>query len=259
MTIDGTARSREAHRLLAFVYFTCADADATWNNQETVALYEFLELQAGDLGREQSVALAQDAYREYLALADADARMTWISARLPAALGHLSQVERGALLEALIAVARADGRVTVGESYTVSRVRRLLQDTPVDSQPDLHEVRDEELRLLAFIYFSFASADGAWTNAETVALFDFLEARVGPGDRERTVELAREAHQALLAEAAEESRVRWISERAPRVLAHRDVAARKTILHDLVTLARADGKFSPAEGHHLEAIRQILL
>ena len=39
----------------------------------------------------------------------------------------------------------------------------------------------------------------------------------------------------------------------------RDVAARKQILKELVVLARADGKFSPAEGHTLEKIRELLL
>ena len=65
MTEVRVANNREAHRLLAFIYFTCAEADASWVNEETFVLYEFLERQAGELTREESVALAQEAYQRY--------------------------------------------------------------------------------------------------------------------------------------------------------------------------------------------------
>lgn len=254
---DSLSTTREAHRLLAFIYFTCAEADASWVNEETFALYEFLEQQAGGLSREESVALAQEAYQRYLKLGHLDARVGYIEAELPTALGHLSRGQRGQLLDNLVALSEVDGKTSRRETEVVRRVERALHEAPHEPVPDAP--RDEEIRLLAFIYFTFADADGRWTNEETVALYEFLEQQSGSPTRERSVALAQEAYRQLLRIPTTEDRLQAIAERVPRAFHGRSEAERKQVLNNLVELARADGRFSATEGRVLEAMRQLLL
>ena len=257
MTEVRVANNREAHRLLAFIYFTCAEADASWVNEETFVLYEFLERQAGGLTREESVALAQEAYHRYLELGHADARVRRIEEDVPTAFAHLSSGERGQVLDNLLALSRADGRVTRGEESVVARIRRALHEAPYHPAP--HAPRDEEIRLLAFIYFTLADADGRWTNEETVTLYDFLERQSGSPSRERSVTLAQEAYHALLRVDGTAARIEAIAARVPHAFAHRSEAERKQVLRSIVDLARADGHFTRAEGQVLEQIRNLLL
>lgn len=257
MVVDSSPQARDQVRTIAFIYFTCAQADQSWDNSETVALHEFLERQAGDLSREQIVALAKDAFSRHKELAGTDERIHEIEAVAPVALADLDHAARLQLLADLIALARADGKVSRTEDFTIARIRHALQAAPrpaADAAP-----RDEEVRLLAFLFFTFADADGRWQSEETAALYDHLERHTGTAERDRTIALAHAAHGALLAIADTDARIAWLAERVPTVLAHRDVAARKQVLKELVELARADGKFSPAEGHTLEKIRELLL
>lgn len=255
MVVASSVAASEAHRLIAFIFFTCAEADADWQSEETFALYGLLERHAGGLSRQDSVALAQEAYQRWLALPDADARLAVIDAEAPGALGHLSHPQRDELFADLIRLIRSDGEVSRGEGALATRVHRLLREAPV--RPDT-SVRDDEIRLLAFIYFTFAAADGDWQSEETIALYDALERHAGPGAREHTIAVAQAAYRTFQATPAA-ARVDWIAARVEATLAARDAAARKQILHDLVGQARADGKFTPAEGHVLEDIRELLL
>lgn len=257
MVVDSSPQARDQVRTIAFIYFTCAQADRSWDNSETVALYEFLERQAGSLTREQIAGLAQDALRRHQELAGTDERIHEIEATAPVTLADLDHDARLQLLADLVGLARADGKVSRTEDFTIARIRHALQAEPrppADAAP-----RDEEVRLLAFLFFTFADADDRWQSEETAALYDHLERHTGTAERERTIALAHDAHGTLLSIADTDARVAWLAERIPTVLAHRDVAARKQILKELVVLARADGKFSPAEGHTLEKIRELLL
>lgn len=262
MTIsDSSARSREAHRLLAFIYFTFAEADASWVNEETIALYDFLERQAGELTREESIALAQEAYGRYLELGDAGTRLQYIESHAHAALGHLSHDERREILNNLLTLARVDGEVSSREDSLASRVRRLLRELPGHSHqhPHPHPSYADEIRLISFIYFTLADADHNWTNEETFALYDLLEKQSGVADREKTIALAQEAFVTLQGVDGHVARVRRIAELAPQVFARHDEEARKQLLRNLIEIARADGKFSSSEAHLLEDIQQILL
>lgn len=257
MVVDSSPQARDQVRTIAFIYFTVAQADRSWDNRETVALYEFLERQAGALTREQIVELAQDALRRHQELAGTGERIDEIAAVAPVALADLDHAARVQLLSDLVALTRADGTVSRIEDITLARIRHALQ---AHARPPAHAApRDEEVRLLAFLFFTFADADGRWQSEETAALYDHLERHTGSSERERTIALAHAAHGTLLATEGTAARIAWLAERIPTVLAHRDVAARKQILHELVQLARADGEFSPAEGHTLEQIRELLL
>lgn len=251
------ATTPEAQRLLAFIYFTCAGADADWRSEETVALYEFLERESGATKREEVVAQAQEAYREYLKLGRVEARVGYIEAHAATALAHLRRGQRGQVLDNLVALAEVDGKTTRRESEVVRRVERALHEAPQVPAPATP--RDDEVRLLAFIYFTFADADGRWTNEETQALYDFLEQQSGSPNRERSVSLAQEAYRQLLRIPTTESRLQAISERVEGAFAQRTEAERKQVMHHLVELARADGRFSATEGRVLEAMRQLLL
>lgn len=256
MVVDSSSVASAAHRLIAFIYFTCAAADADWQNQETVALYELLEAHAEGRTREQSVALAQEAYQSWLALADQAARVRHIEAEA-GALAHLTHAQRDHLFDDIRGLFRTDGEVTRPEVALLKDLREIVRAVP--HRPDT-SVRDSEVRLLAFIYFTFAAADGRWQSEETIALYDALERHTGVADgaREYTISLAQDAYRSFKGVPADD-RIAWLGARIPAVLAHRDAAARKQILQDLVDLARADGKFSPSEGHVLEDIRALLL
>ena len=92
----------EAHRLLAFIYFACAEADGAWTNEETIALYDFLAEEAGDLGREQSTALAREAFDWLAGVAGNEARLRVIEDQAPRLLGHLSHDDRTRVLDNLL-------------------------------------------------------------------------------------------------------------------------------------------------------------
>lgn len=261
MVADNSTQTRDAHRLLAFIYFTFAEADASWQNEETVALYDMLERHAGGLSRDEVVSLAQDAYRRYLALPDAEARLGVIEAEA-AALAHFGRREREQILADLGTLARVDGKISRAEGATFRRIHDALDalehhDHDHDHTHH-HHSRDEHVRLLAFIFFTLVDADGHWQNEETFALYDLLEREAGPGERAHTVELAQAAYSTLLATEGTAARLAWIAAHIGH-FHHHDEAARKQVLHNIVELARADGQFTPAEGHVLAEIRTLLL
>lgn len=265
MVADNSTQTRDAHRLLAFIYFTFAEADASWQNEETVALYDMLERHAGGLSRDEVVSLAQDAYRRYLALPDAEARLGVIEAEA-AALAHFGRREREQILSDLGTLARADGKISRAEGATFRRIHDALDaaelhDHDHDHAHDHghhHHSRDEHVRLLAFIFFTLVDADGRWQNEETFALYDLLEREAGPGERAHTVELAQAAYSTLLATEGTAARLAWIAAHVGH-FHHHNEAERKQVLRGIVELARADGQFTPAEGHVLAEIRTLLL
>lgn len=253
--IDPIHLSRDAHRFLAFIYFAFAEADASWTNEETFTLYEFLERQAGDLTREQSVALAQEAFGWISGVEGNEARLRVIEEKAPELLGHLDGAARQALLDSFRVLARADGEVSADERSMQARISRAVLGAP--SRPAL-KLDDESLRMAAFVYFTCAEADQSWTNEETFALYSFLEKQSGDGSPERSVALAQEAYQRILGVEGNAARLAVIREEGPRALAALSEAQRRALLDNLLELAKSDGKVTRAERSVYDTVRQIL-
>lgn len=372
-TAASATLAAEAHRLLAFIYFACAEADGVWTNEETIALYDFLAAHAGDLGREQSVAIAREAF-DWLAGVDGnEARLRVIEEHVPRTFAHLPGEARSELLDDLIELAQADGKLSRDEAAMHARIRRALlgpasttdlpelrliafifqllahADGRVDSdevgkirallrarapkatkrqiretieqaaawyhaaQSDdariahleraaaaLHwtlnsrerndllveligiasadgnaetvegdlvrkirgalvrQLRDEELRLLAFIYFTCADADGDWTNQETLALYEFLERESSGLPRDRSVALAQEAYQWLLGVPDLDARLAVLDDRVPHALAHLSELEREEVITNLLDLARTDHGVTATEQRVRDRIRALL-
>lgn len=363
----------EAHRLLAFIYFACAEADGAWTNEETIALYDFLAEEAGDLGREQSTALAREAFDWLAGVAGNEARLRVIEDQAPRLLGHLSHDDRTRVLDNLLELADADGARSRDEAAMHARIRRALlgpastTDLPelrliafmfqllahADGRVDSNEVgkirallrarapratkrqiretieqasawydaaktdaerialleraaaslhwtlgaaerndllveliaiasadgnaeiaegnlvrtiravlvrslRDEELRLLAFIYFTCADADGEWTSEETLALYEFLERESHGLARERSVALAQEAYQWLLGVPGLDARLAVLDEKIPHALAHLSELEREEVIVNLLDLARTDHGVTAAEQRVRDRVRALL-
>lgn len=363
----------EAHRLLAFIYFACAEADGAWTNEETIALYDFLAEEAGDLGREQSTALAREAFDWLAGVAGNEARLRVIEDQAPRLLGHLSHDDRTRVLDNLLELADADGARSRDEAAMHARIRRALlgpastTDLPelrliafifqllahADGRVDSNEVgkirallraraptatkrqiretieqasawydaarsdderialleraaaslhwtlgaaerndllveliaiasadgnaeiaegnlvrtiravlvrslRDEELRLLAFIYFTCADADGDWTNQETLALYEFLERESHGLARERSVALAQEAYRWLLGVPGLDARLAVLDEKIPHTLAHLSELEREEVITNLLDLARADHGVTATEQRVRDRVRALL-
>lgn len=362
----------EAHRLLAFIYFACAEADAAWTNEETFALYEFLERHAGGLTRERSVELAREAYARVLEVPGNEVRLREIEAQVPLVFAHLGEETRREILDELLELALTDGKVSRDEAAMHARIRRALlgdasTDLPelrlvayifqllaradgridsgevgkiraflrardpkatkrqiretveqagawYDSAADdaaridllkrvargLHWTLDarqrndllvelmrvasadghaeagegslvrairaalidqfhpDEIRVLAFIYFTCAEADGSWTNQETIALYDLLERHGGPGRRDEVVALAQESYLRILGIADLEERLRVIREEAPSALGRLREEEREAILAEVLELSRLDDRVSGREGKVRDAVRSAL-
>ena len=116
----------EAHRLLAFIYFACAEADGAWTNEETIALFDFLAAETGDLDREQSTALAREALDWLAGVPGNEARLRVIEDQAPRLLGHLAHGDRERLLDNLLELANADGTLSRDETAMHARLRRVL-------------------------------------------------------------------------------------------------------------------------------------
>lgn len=363
----------EAHRLLAFIYFACAEADRTWTSEETALLYEFLEQHAGGLTREQSVAAAQEAYEWVQRVEGNDARLRVIEEKAPQALAHLTAQERSALLDEAIELMHTDEKVSRAEQSMFMRLKRALlgearADLPelrliacmcqmlghVDGKYDAPElaktrtilsarapkatkrqiretieqagewyaaarsdeerlarleqeasalhwtlntcerndvlvdlmalasasngpqveegtvvrsirhslvrtVKREELRLLAFIYFTIAEADGERSSAETAALYELLEQHAGALLREECVAIAEEANRWIAELPDTDRRLAVLAEKAPHALAHLSPLERDELLDRTYALAKTDRRIARAETRVLERIRQIVL
>lgn len=373
MTDPVSVAAAEAHRLLAFIYFSCAEADGEWKNEETIALYDFLAAHAGDLGREQSTAIAREAYDWLLGVSGNEARLQVIEEHVPRTFGHLSAEARAQLLDDLIELAMADGQLSRDEAAMHARIRRALlgpattTDLPelrlvafifqllahADGRVDSNEVgkirallrkhaptatkrqiretidqaaawyaaassederlahlervaaglhwtlnskerndllleliaiasadghaeiaegdlvrkiraalvrslKDEELRLLAFIYFTCADADGDWTNQETLALYEFLERESVGLPRDRAVALAQDAYRWLLEVPGLDARLDVIADKVPHALAHLSPIERDEVMNNLLDLARTDHGVTAAEQRVREKIRALL-
>ncbi len=363
----------EAHRLLAFIYFACAEADGAWTNEETIALFDFLAAETGDLDREQSTALAREALDWLAGVPGNEARLRVIEDQAPRLLGHLAHGDRERLLDNLLELANADGTLSRDETAMHARLRRVLlgpastTDLPelrliafifqllahADGRVDSNEVgkirallraraptatkrqiretieqasawydaarsdderialleraaaslhwtldaqgrndllveliaiaaadgnaeiaegnlvrtiravlvrslREEELRLLAFIYFTCADADGDWTNQETLALYEFLERESHGLARERSVALAQEAYQWLLGVPGLDARLAVLDEKIPHTLAHLSELEREEVITNLLDLARADHGVTATEQRVRDRVRALL-
>lgn len=363
----------EAHRLLAFIYFSCAEADRAWTNEETVLLYDFLEQRAGGLTREQSVAIAQEAYQWLLGVEGNEARLRVIEAKVPEAMAYMTPQERTAIVDDLLEILHADAKVSraersmlvrikqalLGEARTelpelrlvaymcqllgrvdgmydapeLARTRSILSerepratrrqiretieqagawyeaarsdeerlerleqeasalhwtlntrernDVLVDlislasasGGPQVEEgtvvrtirkslvrtVKREELRLIAFIYFTIADADGTWANEETVALYGLLERHAGEMMRDACVGLAQEAYHWIREIQGTERRLAVLAEKATHALAHLSPVERDELLDRTYALAKTDKRLARAETQVLEKIREIVL
>lgn len=363
----------EAHRLLAFIYFAGAEADRAWTSEETAALYEFLEQRAAGLTREQSVAIAQEAYAWLRGVEGDEARLRVIEEKVPEVMAHLTAQERTAILDDLLELLQSDEKVGRAERSMFVRVkaallgqartdlpelrliacmckmlgqvdgkydaperaktrailagrapeatRRQLRETIEQAEawydaarsdeerlarleqgasalhwtlntrerndllvelmalasasngPQVEEgavvrairrslvrtVRREELRLLAFIYFTVADADRSWTNEETVALYELLEQHAGELSREECVAIAQEAYRWIVELDGTERRLAVLAEKAPHALAHLSPLARDELIDHTYALAKTDRRLARAETAVLEKIRQIVL
>lgn len=363
----------EAHRLLAFIFFACAEADREWTNEETALLYEFLEQRAGGLTREQSVAIAQEAYGWLTEVEGADARLRVIEEKVPRTLAHLTAEERGALLDDLLELVETDAKVGRAERTMLARIKRALLGEPRTDLPELRliacmctmlgyidgeydapevaktrtilaarapgatrrqiretieqagewyaaaqsdeerlarleqeasalrwtlntcernevlvdlmalasashgpaieegavvrairtslvrTVKREELRLLAFTYFTIADADRTWTSEETAALYELLEQHAASLPREEYVAIAREAYSWIADIEGTERRVAVIAEKAPHALAHLTALERDELLDAAYALAKTDRRLARTETMVLEQIRRIVL
>lgn len=118
--------TREQYRLLAFIYYTMAEADDQWTNEDTLILHDFLEQQSGSLTREQSVEIAREAYSWVLEVQGNAARLAVIEAALPRSLGHLTAIERAKILDNVEGLALADDSVTKGEDSVHVALKALL-------------------------------------------------------------------------------------------------------------------------------------
>lgn len=113
-------------RVLAFLYFTCADADADADIPSgDLALRELLKRESG-LPPDRAAALAHEAHGWLRDLPDLDARLALLTERVPQALAHLPPIEREELLNNLLELARADRGVTATEQRVRDALRGLL-------------------------------------------------------------------------------------------------------------------------------------
>lgn len=235
-------------RLIAFVFLMLAGADGRVAAGEIGRIRSLLRARAPGLGDAQLDATLDQAAAWYDAAATDDERLAQLGRAAAGLHWTLRSRERNDLLVELIGIASADGNAEVVEGALVRQIRAAL----------VHTLREEELRLLAFLYFTCADADGAWTNQETVRLYEYLENESTGLPRDRVIALAQEAYEWIQSVPGTEARLAVLDERIPRAFAHLSPLERDELLFRLLDLARADGHVSEAEQQVRDRVRTLL-
>lgn len=241
----------EAHRLLAFIFFACADADREWSNEETALLYEFLEQRADGLTREQSVTIAQEAYRWLAETEGNEARLRVIEAKVPQALAHLTAEERRELLDDLLELVLTDTKIGGAERSMLQRIKRALLGEPRTDLP--------ELRLIACMCQMLGHIDGEYDAAELAKTRTILAARAPRATRRQIRETIEQAGEWYAAAQSDEERLERLEQAASSLHWTLNTVERNDVLVDLMALASASHGPAVEEGAVVRAIRTSLV
>jgi uncharacterized tellurite resistance protein B-like protein len=241
----------EAHRLLAFIFFACADADREWRSEETALLYEFLEQRAGGLTREQSVAIAQEAYRSLAEVEGNEARLRVIEAKVPQTLAHLTAEERTGLLDDLLELVQTDAKVGRTEQSMLARIKRALLGEPRTDLPDL--------RLIACMCQMLGRIDGEYDAPELAKTRTILAARAPRATKRQIRETIEQAGEWYAAAQSDEVRLDRLEQEASALHWTLNTRERNDVLVDLMALASASHGPAIEEGAVVRAIRTSLV